>query len=316
MKNLKSERVGSLICYLLRHNPMGLDMDCFGYVNIDDMINKISSDKGYDLSSEIIKEINSDNRRYRVNGNYVKAKYGHSLDIKSREWRYIDLDNTVLYHGTGYKNLYGILNDGIQPMDRKYAHVSYIKDIAEKNSYRHSKYDIPVVLTINGKKLRNNVLDCGDGIAVSEKIDAESIENIELKPCLNLYKLIMCVAIIRINNPNNFCSLSKIETYIKYRYEYMMSNIWVKFDKENEVYNVYPKPMKGNSRIISEWGDLETLKNDYISIDVDYEYGSGYIKYRNKRLMYLSTHTLYKSRVKDTEDILRCYGFNVKVVGY
>lgn len=61
--------------------------------------------------------------RYEVDGNYIRAVYGHSVDvaIQSGDTAPSAIPET-LYHGTAEGNLDAILTDGLRPMSRQKVH--------------------------------------------------------------------------------------------------------------------------------------------------------------------------------------------------
>ena len=45
------------LCYLLRHHPEGLHMDEYGYVLVDELVEKINAKKGYKVTKADIYQI-------------------------------------------------------------------------------------------------------------------------------------------------------------------------------------------------------------------------------------------------------------------
>ena len=113
---------------------------------------------------------------------------------------------------------------------------------------------------------------------------------------------------------------NELEFYLWCKCEMRMCNFEV-YRKEG-YYWYRAKPLKGEPIIIKTWHDLAQLKPiNGIYIHVDFDYYNGEIHYKgtayksSKYLSYLSTHSLYEEMAARTENILKCYGFNVKVIG-
>lgn len=63
----------------------------------------------------------------------------------------------------------------------------------------------------------------------------------------------------------------------------------------------------------SDWNDLVGLKNDKYWLDINTDYGFGWVRRvdNNDTVCYLSTHTFYGKKVNFSNDLLHSYGFNV-----
>jgi putative RNA 2'-phosphotransferase len=108
------------ISKLLRHNPEDLQMDSNGWININDLLNKIN------ISLEelnIIVETNDKKRfRYNEDKSKIRANQGHSINVDVQ----LDVKEPPhkLYHGTAYRNKESILKNGIVKMKRQNVHLS------------------------------------------------------------------------------------------------------------------------------------------------------------------------------------------------
>lgn len=77
------------------------------------------------------------------------------------------------------------------------------------------------------------------------------------------------------------------------------------------------------SKLIKSWEELAKLSNDKYKIEVDLDYCSGWIKpiieteeTKNeywKHHVYLSTHTFYGTKYKESTKILQRFGFDVEI---
>jgi len=145
-------KVSKYMSYLLRHNPEGLIMDEYGYVDLDSLVKKIrerfSIDKG--LIMRIVEH--SERRRFEVLDNKIRALYGHSIPIKLN----LEEDKTKknLYHGTTQEAALKILREGLKPMGRRWVHLSPTIDVAKEIGYRRTRN--PVILEIDAEKARRD----------------------------------------------------------------------------------------------------------------------------------------------------------------
>jgi putative RNA 2'-phosphotransferase len=147
--------IGRKIAYLLRHNPEDLTMDKNGWVDVNELINKLSID--IDTLKEVV--ITNDKKRYTFNDDETKirALQGHSIDIEPI------LTKTVppktLYHGTSPSFLDSILNNGLSKMKRQHVHLSGDIKTAYSVGKRHSKSKKPVIIMVAAKEMDDDGFD-------------------------------------------------------------------------------------------------------------------------------------------------------------
>lgn len=142
------------ISYALRHAPWEyeLELDSEGFVTVEQLINAINENSNYDRPINvgdleyIIK--NSDKIRHEIQGDRIRALYGHSIPMHISKEPIAPPD--VLYHGTTHKALDAILNDGLRPMGRQYVHLSVDTDTAIQVGSRRDPD--PVILVIDSHK--------------------------------------------------------------------------------------------------------------------------------------------------------------------
>lgn len=88
-KKIKSEsdRVGTYLCFLLRHKPeaAGLSVDRYGYAKVDELIETVNRDGRYYLDRQILNEIvqTDSKKRYMWNDDQTKIRacQGHSFPV-------------------------------------------------------------------------------------------------------------------------------------------------------------------------------------------------------------------------------------------
>lgn len=142
------------ISYALRHAPWEyeLELDSEGFVHVEQLINAINESSNYDRpitisDLEFIIEI-SDKKRHAIQGDKIRALYGHSIPMHISKDVAIPPD--VLYHGTTHKALDSILSTGLKPMGRQYVHLSVDTDTAMQVGKRRD--NDPVILVIDAQK--------------------------------------------------------------------------------------------------------------------------------------------------------------------
>ena len=142
------------ISYALRHAPWEyeLELDSEGFVHVEQIINAINESGNYDRPITIsdlehIIEI-SDKKRHEIQGDKIRALYGHSIPMHiSKD---VTIPPDVLYHGTTHKALDSILSAGLKPMGRQYVHLSVDTDTAMQVGKRRD--NDPVILVIDAQK--------------------------------------------------------------------------------------------------------------------------------------------------------------------
>ena len=141
------------LSYILRHNPQQIDLqlDRNGWASIDDLLKK-SRDSGININYQSLEAIakESTKKRFSIsdNGQFIRANYGHSIDI--------DLDLKAvkpprhLFHGTAEQFLDSIHKTGITCQDRNFVHLSTDRESALEVGQRHGT---PVILKIEAARM-------------------------------------------------------------------------------------------------------------------------------------------------------------------
>jgi len=152
MKSELKVKVSKYMSYLLRHNPENLKIDKHGFVNLDQLIEKIKERFQVDknLVLEIVEE--GDRKRFEIVEDKIRALYGHTINVELE----LEEDKVVrvLYHGTTPNAASEILRVGLKPMRRKWVHLSPTIEIAREVSLRRTRK--PVILEINAEAARRN----------------------------------------------------------------------------------------------------------------------------------------------------------------
>jgi len=143
-------RVSKYISYLLRHNPENLKMDTHGFVDIDELIDKL--EEHFRVNKKSLLEIveKSERKRFEIVDNKIRALYGHSIPVKLEFEE--DKAVKVLYHGTTSEAATKILKTGLKPMKRRWVHLSPTVEIAREIGLRRT--NDPVILEIDVEAAR------------------------------------------------------------------------------------------------------------------------------------------------------------------
>ena len=144
------KNISKFMAYILRHNPgeFGLEPDECGYVNIADLISVIENRFSGFSCSDLNKVVYNDPKnRYKIKGNAIRARYGHSIPVQP------ELDPVqppdILYHGTSKSAAQKILQNGLKSMNRQFVHLSFNRADARQVGSRHSSSPVDCVPSTN-----------------------------------------------------------------------------------------------------------------------------------------------------------------------
>jgi len=133
------DRLSRFTALLLRHKPetVGISLDPSGYVEIEVLVRAMAAQPGWQWVDEgkIRALAARDTRRYELDGDRIRARYGHSIPIDAPgvpvvppEW---------LYHGTAPGSLDLIRTYGLKPQHRQFVHLSISRQDALAVGSRH-----------------------------------------------------------------------------------------------------------------------------------------------------------------------------------
>ena len=165
-----------MISYHLRHDPkaLNLELDLEGFTNLNFFVvnfnQKYQSQFGK-INEQTIQKILeiSDKKRFEIEDNQIRAKYGHSLNQIQLKYPKLE-QNITLFHGTNLESLPTIKMEGLKPMTRLFVHLTDSLKLAEQTALR--KNSNIIILTIDTQKLIQNqeVLVAGFGIYLTGQI--------------------------------------------------------------------------------------------------------------------------------------------------
>jgi len=170
----------------LRHFPdkLGLMMDGKGWVDIEELIHSIGSGRsGFRwLKTHHIEALaETDPRgRYQIDGGMIRATYGHTIEVILDDLPEADLDE--FFYPVSEEELDVILENGLQPADRKKVHLS--GSIQKAKEAGKVKIEDPLILKIDGGKARKDglkIYHAGTDVYITERIDAKYLSKVDEK---------------------------------------------------------------------------------------------------------------------------------------
>ena len=156
MNEKQIKTISKFLSLVLRHSPqtIGLQLDEQGWADVTELLEK-ATQQPRDITREILDEVVStnDKKRFAFNedSTRIRASQGHSLSV--------DLDLQAqeppefLYHGTVFKFIAAIQNEGLRKMSRQQVHLSRDKETAVKVGSRRGA---PVVLVVKAGQMHRD----------------------------------------------------------------------------------------------------------------------------------------------------------------
>lgn len=151
MSDKESNSIGKILALVLRHAPekFGVEMDLNGWVNTRELSDAIQNQRNYYhwIRSWHFQAIadSDDKGRYQVEGEMIRATYGHSLDLE------LDLPTDDIPEALYWPCEPGMtsthLELGLSAGDRNHVHLS--KTIAKAMEAGHVRIDRPAIIEID-----------------------------------------------------------------------------------------------------------------------------------------------------------------------
>jgi len=178
MNEHELNRIGRIMAGVLRHFPdkFGVEMDRHGWVNIDELVEQMRSQKErlhWVKPYHLVAIVATDPKgRYQIDGELVRATYGHSLEL--------DLDLPTdhvpdkLFYPVTEEELDMVLERGLQPTDRQKVHLSSTYENAMSAGMRRA--EAPIVLVVDAAKAREAgcvIAQAGKTVFVTDGVPSE-----------------------------------------------------------------------------------------------------------------------------------------------
>ena len=146
-------KLSKFLALILRHQPerFALAIDEQGWAPFAEVLEIVQGLPNFrwatraDVMAVVEGGTGTDKRRFEVEGNRIRARYGHSFAQPTISYEPC-VPPPVLYHGTSPQALASIRREGLEPMGRQYVHLSPDLDTAVRVGARHDEH--PVILTI------------------------------------------------------------------------------------------------------------------------------------------------------------------------
>jgi len=174
----KVERLGKFVSGVLRHFPQkfGLEIDENGWVSFEDLARLVS--RKYRWANRwVLKALvySDEKKRYEIRGDKIRARYGHSIDVKLNDMP--EAQEDTLYYGTSEEEANRMMEIGIKPVNQAYVHLSTtIEKSLEVASLRTRN---PIIFEIDAKRARADgirILKANDSIALAKEIPSKYIK--------------------------------------------------------------------------------------------------------------------------------------------
>ncbi len=177
LRKEKVEKLGRFISGVLRHFPdkFGLEMDKNGWVDFAKLV-KIVGRKYRWANRWVVKAlIYSDKKgRYELNGDKIRARYGHSVDVELSDMP--EAEEDLLYYGTSEEESIRLLELGIKPVKQSYVHLS--TTIEKSEEVARLRTDEPIILEIDARRAREDgirLIKVNENIVLAKEIPPQYI---------------------------------------------------------------------------------------------------------------------------------------------
>ncbi|MFA5860263.1 MAG: RNA 2'-phosphotransferase [Candidatus Thermoplasmatota archaeon] len=185
MNEHELNRVGRIMAGVLRHFPekFGVDMDEQGWVDIQQFIEQMRGQKDrlhWIKPHHIVAIVATDPKgRYQIEGEKVRATYGHSLKLDLKDLPGDDIPDD-LYYPVTEEELEVILDRGLFPTDRQKVHLSRSYENALSAGLRRA--EAPIILRIDSFQARNDgilIQQAGKTVYVTDSVPAKYLSKMD-----------------------------------------------------------------------------------------------------------------------------------------
>jgi len=177
MSDRELDSLGRIMAGVLRHFPekLGVMIDGHGWIDISEFVEAVGGARtGFHWLREHHVEaiaLTDPKGRYQIDGGMIRATYGHTIDIRLDDLPLAEIDE--FFYPVTEEEIDIILEGGLNPIDRKYVHLSgSLEKAIEAGKVRTEE---PLILRIDGKKAKENgvqIYHAGKDVYITERIDA------------------------------------------------------------------------------------------------------------------------------------------------
>lgn len=142
LEQMDFEKLSKTVSYILRHAPWEyeLELNDEGWAPLEQLLRGLSLNPSFrDVGREHLLEMikTSQRLRHEIQGDQIRALYGHSIPGKLKKRRSVPPD--ILFHGTVVTFLPLIRQEGLRPMGRQFVHLSVDMDTANVVALRKGR---------------------------------------------------------------------------------------------------------------------------------------------------------------------------------
>ncbi len=153
-------KLSKTVSYILRHNPrdFGLQLAADGSVELETLVKSLRRKFPELTENDVIELVENDSKgRFSLlaNNSRIKANYGHSVENINPDYEAVKPPE-YLFHGSRPEVRGEILEEGLQPMNRNYVHLSQTAEEAVKVARRRTNN--PVIFKVQAIKAYKNGL--------------------------------------------------------------------------------------------------------------------------------------------------------------
>lgn len=178
------KRLSKTLAHALRHAPdeYGIELDERGWADVRRLLEALADRRRAweGLSRRDLRRLirRSDKDRFELEGDRIRARYGHSVPGKVDRPRRRPPE--TLYHGTTPDAARSILESGLQPRGRQYVHLS--PDVPSAREVGHRRTERPTILRVNARQAHDAGLSFyrgGSDVWLADRVPAEHIDPLE-----------------------------------------------------------------------------------------------------------------------------------------
>lgn len=164
---------------VLRHQPsvIGVELDKNGWLSVEELLEGIRR-KGINVDFDLLVEVVETNTKKRFAFNEertrIRANQGHSIEVDV-ELNVAEPPET-LYHGTVFRFIDAIKENGLLPMSRQNVHLSHDISTAQNVGGRRGT---PIVLKVKAKEMHKNGFVfylSENGVWLTDKVEPKFIQ--------------------------------------------------------------------------------------------------------------------------------------------
>lgn len=188
MDRHRRRRVSKAMAYHLRHGDV-VKIDPDGWASLAELSAAIG--EGVTENEIAIVASTLSEPRFEFRDNLVRARYGHTRDVRLALNHASDLSDILAYHATSLESAHRIIeyDEGLKPMERQFVHLSTDRLDALRSGLRHGA---PLLLSVNASQIGGAMFAAGNTL-VAPKVESKLLR---LEPISTYWELVPRVELI------------------------------------------------------------------------------------------------------------------------